>query len=107
MTTTATRQVRTPVAPAINETEPYWRSQAACVGVDPEIFFPISTTGPVAERLEQEAKNVCRQCPAIDACLRWAIASGQDFGIAGGMSEKERRSLKRRVARAEAKQAAA
>jgi WhiB family transcriptional regulator, redox-sensing transcriptional regulator len=43
---------------------------------------------------------VCRQCSVADACLRWALESGQDSGVWGGLSEDERRALKRRRSRA-------
>jgi WhiB family transcriptional regulator, redox-sensing transcriptional regulator len=76
-----------------------WRHQAACLTEDPELFFPIGNTGPALVQIE-EAKAVCRRCDVVDACLRWAIESGQDSGVWGGMSEDERRALKRRTARA-------
>ena len=43
-----------------------------------------------------EAKAVCRRCSVTESCLQWAIESGQDAGVWGGMSEDERRALKRR-----------
>lgn len=76
-----------------------WRHNAACLTEDPELFFPIGNTGPALVQIE-EAKAVCRRCDVADACLRWAIESGQDSGVWGGMSEDERRALKRRTARA-------
>lgn len=76
-----------------------WRSRAACLTEDPELFFPIGNTGPALVQIE-EAKAVCRRCPVIDECLKWAMETGQDAGVWGGMSEDERRSLKRRTARA-------
>jgi len=76
-----------------------WRHKAACLTEDPELFFPIGNTGPALVQIE-EAKAVCRRCDVADACLRWAIESGQDSGVWGGMSEDERRALKRRTARA-------
>ena len=48
----------------------------------------------------EEAKAICRRCTVVDVCLKWAIESGQDAGVWGGMSEDERRALKRRNARA-------
>jgi WhiB family redox-sensing transcriptional regulator len=48
----------------------------------------------------EEAKQVCRRCPVMDDCLRWAIDSGQDAGVWGGLSEDERRAVKRRAIRA-------
>jgi WhiB family redox-sensing transcriptional regulator len=84
------------------DTEEYeamdWRHRALCRDEDPELFFPIGTTGPALVQIEQ-AKAVCRRCPAVEACLDWALSSGQDSGVWGGLSEDERRALKRRQAR--------
>jgi WhiB family redox-sensing transcriptional regulator len=71
-----------------------WRHVAACREEDPELFFPIGTTGPALLQVEQ-AKAVCGRCTVVDACLDWALASGQDTGVWGGMSEDERLTLKR------------
>ena len=76
-----------------------WRDRAACLGEDPELFFPIGSTGPALVQIE-EAKAVCRRCEVVDSCMKWAIESGQDTGVWGGLSEDERRALKRRDARA-------
>ena len=76
-----------------------WRHRALCRDEDPELFFPIGNTGPAIVQLEQ-AKAVCRRCPVTDECLSWALESGQDAGIWGGMGEDERRALKRCGARA-------
>ena len=76
-----------------------WRSHAACLTVDPELFFPIGNTGPALLQIE-EAKAVCRRCEVQEICLKWALESGQDAGVWGGLSEDERRALKRRNARA-------
>ncbi|GAA2215884.1 WhiB family transcriptional regulator [Nonomuraea monospora] len=79
-----------------------WRHRAACRDVDPELFFPIGNTGPALMQIE-EAKQVCRSCSAVESCLKWALESGQDAGVWGGLSEDERRALKRRSARARAR----
>ncbi len=71
-----------------------WRQNAACIGEDPELFFPVGTTGPAIGQVEK-AKAVCRGCDVIDQCLEWALASNQDAGVWGGMSEDERRALRR------------
>ena len=76
-----------------------WHDRSACLSVDPELFFPIGYTGPALLQIE-EAKAVCRRCEVIETCLSWAIESGQDAGVWGGLSEDERRALKRRNARA-------
>jgi WhiB family redox-sensing transcriptional regulator len=72
-----------------------WRHLAACREEDPELFFPIGTTGPALLQIEQ-AKAVCRSCSVVDDCLSWAMESGQDSGVWGGLSEEERFALKRR-----------
>lgn len=76
-----------------------WRADAACRDEDPELFFPLGDTGPALLQIE-DAKAVCRSCIVVSDCLTWALESGQDSGIWGGMSETERRSLRRRSARA-------
>ncbi|MEE6273625.1 WhiB family transcriptional regulator [Georgenia wangjunii] len=76
-----------------------WRHDAACLTEDPELFFPIGNTGPALVQIE-EAKAVCQRCPVLDTCLKWALENGQDAGVWGGLSEDERRALKRRTARA-------
>ncbi|MFD5074107.1 WhiB family transcriptional regulator [Streptomyces sp. NPDC058371] len=73
-----------------------WRDAAACRSVDPDLFFPVGTTGPALLQI-QEAKAVCRGCPVRDACLQWALDTGQTIGVWGGTSENERRALKRRM----------
>ncbi|GAA4240527.1 WhiB family transcriptional regulator [Actinomadura meridiana] len=79
-----------------------WRHRAACRDVDPELFFPIGNTGPAILQIE-EAKQVCRRCDVSGACLRWALESGQESGVWGGMGEDERRALKRRASRIRAR----
>ncbi|GGO85602.1 hypothetical protein GCM10012280_19760 [Wenjunlia tyrosinilytica] len=75
-----------------------WRHRAVCREEDPELFFPIGNTGPALLQIE-EAKAVCRRCPVMEQCLQWALESGQDAGVWGGLSEDERRAMKRRAAR--------
>jgi WhiB family redox-sensing transcriptional regulator len=72
-----------------------WRHRAACRDEDPELFFPIGTTGPALLQVD-EAKAVCQRCDAVDECLTWALDSDQDAGVWGGLSEDERRAVKRR-----------
>ncbi|MGW7469926.1 WhiB family transcriptional regulator [Streptomyces xantholiticus] len=75
-----------------------WRDTAACRDEDPDLFFPIGTSGPALLQ-EAEAKAVCDRCTVREPCLRWAMETGQDLGVWGGTSETERRKLKRRAAR--------
>lgn len=73
-----------------------WRQRAACREVrDPEIFFPIGTTGPALDQIEQ-AKRICRVCVVRKECLEWSLATHQDIGVWGGLSEEERKTLHRR-----------
>ena len=79
-----------------------WRHRAACLGEDPELFFAVGTSGPAVLQ-NAEAKTVCRRCPVVSECLTWALETGEPAGVWGGMSEDERRALKRRNARARAR----
>lgn len=78
-----------------------WRARAACAGRDPELFFPVGTAGPAVLQTA-EAKTVCRRCPVVTECLTDALENGLGHGVFGGMSEDERRALKRRHARTRA-----
>lgn len=71
-----------------------WVHRARCRDVDPELFFPVGTTGPAAAQIDA-AKAVCVQCAVRDECLDWALTTGQDAGVWGGTSEEERRSIRR------------
>jgi WhiB family redox-sensing transcriptional regulator len=70
-----------------------WRKQAACFGYAKQMF-----PGTVPDEIEN-AKSICRRCPVINECLRWALAAREPSGVWGGMSEKERTSLLRQTAR--------
>lgn len=77
-----------------------WDDEARCHSVDPEVFFPArpSDNAPLA-------KAICRACPVQAQCLEFALAARLDHGVWGGMTEIERRSLRRsrqRKARREA-----
>jgi WhiB family transcriptional regulator, redox-sensing transcriptional regulator len=73
-----------------------WRARAACRDEDPELFFPIGSSGPAALKQIAAAKAICAQCPVREACLRFALDTGQDYGIWGGLTEDERRRMRRR-----------
>jgi WhiB family transcriptional regulator, redox-sensing transcriptional regulator len=83
-----------------------WRAHAACRGEDPELFFPVGSTGPMLEQIAK-AKEVCAECPVREVCLDFALNTGQGYGIWGGLTEDERRSLRRRRQRAAARRPAA
>jgi len=76
-----------------------WRSQARCVGTDPDMFFPLGGSGaPLAQA--EAAKRVCGQCGVQTLCLQYALETNQTTGVWGGTNEDERRSLRRTWVRA-------
>lgn len=76
-----------------------WRELAACRDTDPDLFFPVGTTGPAIQQIES-AKAVCMECEAREPCLEFALTTNQDSGIWGGTSEEERRKIRRQRAAA-------
>ncbi len=66
-----------------------WQGQANCLGVDPDLFFPERGAST------REAKGVCRGCVVREECLEYALVNGEKFGIWGGLSERERRRIRR------------
>ncbi|MFB8245666.1 WhiB family transcriptional regulator [Streptomyces sp. NPDC055952] len=72
-----------------------WLREAACIGEDPELFFPLverETDARVAE-----ARAVCRRCRVLLACRSWAIEHGEDAGIWGGTTARQRRAISREM----------
>jgi WhiB family redox-sensing transcriptional regulator len=80
-------------APAC-DSHPNWRADAACRNADPELFFPDGDVRSARAQVKT-AKLICRGCPVSATCLSWALASGQEAGIWGGLTENERRRLHR------------
>jgi WhiB family redox-sensing transcriptional regulator len=76
-----------------------WRERAACRSTDPDLFFPIGTTGLALDNIAA-AKAVCQACPSQEPCLEYALQTNQDNGIWGGASEEERRVIRRARRRA-------
>ncbi|MFF4104338.1 WhiB family transcriptional regulator [Streptomyces sp. NPDC001903] len=66
-------------------------ARAACREEDPDLFFPIGTSGPALLQIE-EAKAVCRRCPVLERCLEWALEGGTDWGVWEVASAPERHS---------------
>ena len=81
-------------ADAPGRDEGCWRRRAACRGEDPELFFPVGSAGPALAQIAG-AKKICARCPVLRACLMFAMAAGQEYGIWGGLTEDERRQLRR------------
>ncbi len=84
---------------APEEEQEQWWKFANCLGVEPNLFYPERGAST------REAKEVCRGCAVRDECLEYAINNGEKFGIWGGLSERERRRVRRQ--RQIAKRAAA
>lgn len=71
--------------------EEQWQEQALCAQTDPEAFFPEKGGST------REAKRICQACGVRDECLEYALAHDERFGIWGGLSERERRRLKKQL----------
>lgn len=78
------------------ETIVTWRDQAACSAHDSSIFFPAGESGAAAGQIRL-AKQICSGCDVSDECLDYAIDTNQVAGIWGGLTEDERRPLRRRI----------
>ena len=70
-----------------------WHEDVACRDADPDLFFPIGTTGAALRQVE-EAKRICRVCPAQIQCLDWALENGVTDGLWGGATPEERRVIR-------------
>ncbi len=70
---------------------PGWRERAACEGEDLDTFFPVGSALWQAQR----ATSICAGCPVTEECLSYALSTGQDHGIWGGLTSEERRDLRR------------
>ena len=76
-----------------------WRSQARCLGSDPDLFFPLGSTGKPLAQAEM-AKGLCVGCTVRELCLLYALQTNQVTGVWGGTTEEERRSIRRSWVRA-------
>lgn len=90
---TATYRNRDPL-PNVARVDAGWGDFANCKGVDPDLFFPERGAST------RESKQVCRGCTVREECLEFALARGEKFGIWGGLSERERRRVRRQRAQA-------
>lgn len=66
-----------------------WADDALCTQVDPELFFPETAIG------NRAAKRICAKCDAITECLEFALRNNEKYGIFGGLTEHERRRVKK------------
>lgn len=82
---------RIELAPESFEDDDQWQERGLCAQTDPEAFFPEKGGST------REAKRICQGCEVKDRCLEYALANDERFGIWGGLSERERRRLKRGI----------
>ena len=82
---------------ALGSADYTWRKNALCRDTDPELFFPVCSTGQALQQISA-AKEVCCECTVKTECLEFAIETNQDCGIWGGTSEDERRNIRRQMA---------
>ena len=82
---------------ALGSADYTWRRNALCLDTDPELFFPVGSTGQALQQISA-AKEVCCECTVKTECLEFAIETNQDCGIWGGTSEDERRNIRRQMA---------
>lgn len=72
-----------------------WRTLSECRDSDPNLFFPVGSTGPAVEQIAA-AKKICASCPVNEECLQYALETNQEAGVWGGYAEDERRRLRKR-----------
>lgn len=72
-----------------------WQEESACRSSDPEMFFPVGTTGQALDNIER-AKLICATCAVQEECLDYALNTNQEAGVWGGYAEDERRRLRKR-----------
>jgi WhiB family redox-sensing transcriptional regulator len=75
-----------------------WQESAACATAEPDLFFPISAAGR-SQAETSRARAVCHRCAVREDCLDYAMATGQQYGIWGGLTEDERQRLQTTAAR--------
>src|SRR6516162_8567665 len=71
-----------------------WQEVAACRDADPDLFFPVGTAGPALRQID-EAKRICRACPAQARCLAWALDHRVASCVWSGTTQDERRAIRR------------
>lgn len=92
-TTSPMRSVQQQTAVVIRDTT--WRAEASCHGADPDLWYPRRFDAAT----EQAAKAICATCPVRHQCLIEALEHNEGFGIWGGLSETDRRTLRRQLPR--------
>jgi WhiB family redox-sensing transcriptional regulator len=75
----------------IDENPLSWQTDSLCAQTDPEAFFPEKGGST------RDAKKICTSCEVRNQCLEYALQNDERFGIWGGLSERERRKLRKRA----------
>lgn len=70
-----------------------WRAEAACVGENLDVFFPLGDQA-THHALSNQAKEICARCPVMATCRAWALRTSPEFGIFGGLTAHERRLVR-------------
>jgi WhiB family redox-sensing transcriptional regulator len=73
-----------------------WQLEAACRGMDSEVFFhPDGQRGAARAQREQQAKQICATCPVLEQCREHALRVREPYGVWGGLTEDERETILR------------
>jgi WhiB family transcriptional regulator, redox-sensing transcriptional regulator len=78
-------------AASAEDNELAWQADSLCAQTDPEAFFPEKGGST------RDAKKICSSCEVRSQCLEYALENDERFGIWGGLSERERRKLRKRA----------
>ncbi|MEU0541395.1 WhiB family transcriptional regulator [Nocardia sp. NPDC005978] len=72
-----------------------WQESGSCRGMDSSVFFhPDGERGSARSSRVRRAKQICRACQVLELCRSYALTVGEPYGIWGGLSERERRTLR-------------
>jgi WhiB family redox-sensing transcriptional regulator len=85
----AEREYRDPLQDLVELIDLAWQDEANCMGANADLFFPERGAST------RKAKQICAECEVQVECLEYAIANGEKFGIWGGLSERERRRIRK------------
>ena len=85
----AEREYRDPLQDLVELIDLAWQDEANCMGANADLFFPERGAST------RKAKQICAECEVQVECLEYAITNGEKFGIWGGLSERERRRIRK------------
>jgi WhiB family redox-sensing transcriptional regulator len=81
-----------------NTTDNYsWREKASCKGIDPNVFVPNENNGLTGRTTYATARDFCKRCIVVEECLMFALKENMEFGMFGGTTPRERRTLKKQI----------